>query len=178
MLGRIFRTERLVLRPWQDSDATDLYELARDERVGLPCGWQPHQSLEESRQIIMDILSAEGTYAIVEQISQQVVGAFSLRDGQASKFVTDNEREREVGFWLGVPYWERGYIPEVLVTAINYLFNETAITTLWAGYFDGNNKSKRVQEKCGFQFVETHEKHYVKPLDKVVVLHVTQLKKA
>lgn len=177
MLGNHFTTQRLILRPWQNSDATTLYELARDERVGIPCGWNPHRSLAESQQIIETILSKEGTYAIVEQLSQQVVGAFSLRDSSASDLVTDDVHEREVGYWLGVPYWGKGYMPEVVATVANHLFNQTAITTLWAGYFEGNDKSKRVQEKCGFQLVDVIDNYYIRPLDKTTTLYVTQWQK-
>ena len=50
-------TERLVLRPWSDEDAEELYGLARDPRVGEPAGWPAHGSVAESRQIIRDVLS-------------------------------------------------------------------------------------------------------------------------
>ncbi|MCW6666288.1 GNAT family N-acetyltransferase [Aerococcaceae bacterium NML190938] len=177
MLGTAFTTERLLLRPWQKNDADRLYAIASDERVGLPCGWQPHQSIEESRQIIETILSEEGTYAIVESATNQVVGAFSLRAEGASDLVEDDAHEREVGFWLGVDSWGKGYIPELVAHVAEHLFTQTPITTLWAGYFEGNDKSKRVQEKCGFQSVGIREQHYVRPLDKCVTLHITQLKK-
>ena len=44
-------TKRLFLRPFQENDAADLYEYAKDPKVGLPAGWPPHRSLEESREI-------------------------------------------------------------------------------------------------------------------------------
>lgn len=52
-------TKRLILRPWREDDAEDLYKYASDPDVGLPVGWQPHTSVENSRDIIKNVLSAE-----------------------------------------------------------------------------------------------------------------------
>ena len=48
-------TERLILRPWRESDAADLYEYAKDSRVGPIAGWPPHKSVEESAEIIRTV---------------------------------------------------------------------------------------------------------------------------
>lgn len=63
----ILETERLMLRPWSESDAESLYEFAKDPRVGPIAGWPVHTSVENSRQIIKDVLSADETYAIVQK---------------------------------------------------------------------------------------------------------------
>ena len=63
--------------------------------------------------------------------------------------------EAEVGYWIGVPFWGRGLIPEAVRELMRYAFNELGIKKLWCGYFDGNEKSKRVQEKCDFQYQDT-----------------------
>ena len=60
----IFETERLILRPWQEDDAEDLFQYASDPEIGLPAGWPPHISVENSREIIHHILSAPETYAV------------------------------------------------------------------------------------------------------------------
>ena len=59
----IIKTERLILRPWEESDAEDLYLYAKDERVGPAAGWLPHTSVENSRKIIKTVLSEPETYA-------------------------------------------------------------------------------------------------------------------
>ena len=46
------QTERLLLRPWHESDAEALYEYAKDQRVGPIAGWPVHASVENSREII------------------------------------------------------------------------------------------------------------------------------
>ena len=60
----ILETERLMLRPWSESDAESLYEFAKDSRVGPIAGWPVHTNVENSRQIIKDVLSADETYAM------------------------------------------------------------------------------------------------------------------
>ena len=57
----ILETERLILRPWEETDAEDLYEYAKDTRVGPVCGWMPHTDAENSREIIRDVLSGPET---------------------------------------------------------------------------------------------------------------------
>ena len=57
-------TERLILRPWNESDAEILYEYAKDDRVGPIAGWPVHTSVENSREIIKSVLSAPETYAV------------------------------------------------------------------------------------------------------------------
>lgn len=57
-------TERLFLRPWRESDADNLYKYAKDPLVGPIAGWPVHTSVENSLDIIKNILSAEETYAI------------------------------------------------------------------------------------------------------------------
>ena len=54
-------TERLILRPWEEGDAESLYQYAKDPEVGPIAGWPPHTSVENSRQIICDVLSADET---------------------------------------------------------------------------------------------------------------------
>ncbi len=71
-------TERLVLRPWEESDAGQLYELARDPAVGPAAGWTPHTSVEDSLKIIREILSAPGTYAVVQKESGKVIGSCGI----------------------------------------------------------------------------------------------------
>ena len=53
----ILQTQRLILRPWQEADAADLYQYAKDPRVGPIAGWQPHTSVEDSLRVIRTVLS-------------------------------------------------------------------------------------------------------------------------
>ena len=58
------KTRRLLLRPFQESDAADLYEYAKDPRVGPIAGWPVHTSVENSREIIRTVFAAPNTFAV------------------------------------------------------------------------------------------------------------------
>ena len=58
-------TERILLRPWLDSDAETLYKYASDPDVGPRAGWPPHKSVEESQEIIRTIFNTEGMWAVI-----------------------------------------------------------------------------------------------------------------
>ena len=77
-------TERLFLRPWTTEDAESLYRYASDDRVGPIAGWSAHKSVEESRQIIRDVLSAEETYVVVLKETDEPVGSIGLMIGEKS----------------------------------------------------------------------------------------------
>ena len=61
----------------------------------------------------------------------------------------------ELGYWLGKPFWGRGYMPEAAREIIRHGFEDLGMKTIWCGYYDGNQKSKRVQEKLGFVYHHT-----------------------
>ena len=61
----------------------------------------------------------------------------------------------EIGYWIGVPFWGQGLIPEATRKIMQHGFEDLGLQRLWCGYFDGNIKSKRVQEKCGFTYHHT-----------------------
>ena len=69
--------------------------------------------------------------------------------------MTDREDECELGYWLGKPFWGRGYMPEAVAELLRRAFEDLDMTTVWCGYYDGNSKSKRVQEKAGFLYHHT-----------------------
>lgn len=140
-------TQRLHFRPWTPEDAEELYQYAKDPDVGPSAGWPPHTSVENSREIIRDVLSAKGTYAVVLKQTGLPIGSIGiLRNAN----IPTKEREVEIGYWLGKPYWGQGLIPEAVAECLRYCFEELDCTKVWCAYYEGNEKSRRVQEKCGF----------------------------
>lgn len=166
-----FETERLILRPWEEKDAEELYRYAKDEKVGPISGWPVHTSVENSREIIEDVLSKEGTYAVVLKETKLPVGSIGLMFGKDSN-IDISEMEAEVGYWIGVPYWGQGLIPEAVRELMRYAFEELHMEKLWCGYFEGNKKSCRVQEKCGFIYHHTKENVYLKLMDDIRTEHI------
>ena len=74
----MLETERLLLRPWRESDAEDLYRYASDPNVGPIAGWPVHTSIENSREIIRDVFSAEETYAVCLKEDRRAIGSIGL----------------------------------------------------------------------------------------------------
>lgn len=172
----VLKTERLILRPWCEADAEDLYEYAKDPAVGPVAGWPPHQNVEESLDIIKNVLSGKECYAICEKENKKAIGAIELMlNGHTSRVQSDDECE--LGYWLGKPFWGKGYMPEAARELIRRGFEDLGMTTIWCAYFDGNEKSKRVQEKVGFVYHHTCEKVQVTLLNEVRVEHVNCLKR-
>ena len=169
-------TERLILRPWSFDDAESLYKYASDDRIGPIAGWNTHRSVDDSRQIINDVLSASGVYAVVLKETDEPVGSIGLTIGQKSNLNLPDD-EAEIGYWIGVPYWGQGLIPEAMNELIRFAFNDLKLERLWCGYFDGNEKSKRCQEKCGFKYHHTIENLYWELTDDIRTEHVTCLEK-
>ena len=67
------------------------------------------------------------------------------------------DTEGEIGYWIGVPFWGKGLIPEAVRELVRHGFEDLNLDKIWCGYFDGNEKSKRVQEKCGFSWHHTRK---------------------
>lgn len=148
------QTERLILRPWVEADAAACYEYAKDPRVGPAAGWPVHTSVENSRQVIREVLSAPETYAIVLKESGLPIGSIGLK---FHSDLAETDDEAELGFCLGVPYWGRGIMPEAAREMLRHAFEDLGLERVWCGYYDGNEKSKRVQEKLGFRYIRTTE---------------------
>lgn len=160
----MLETPRLLLRPWQDSDAESLYQYASDPQVGPAAGWAPHTSVDESRQIIRTILAEPETYALVLRSTGQAIGSAGLMLPGYSNLGL-GEGEAELGYWLGAPYWGQGLMPEAAQELIRYGFEELGLHTIWCAHFEGNIQSRRVQEKCGFVFHHTLPDTYWPAID-------------
>lgn len=167
----ILTTRRLILRPWEDADAPSLYTYAKDPAVGPIAGWTPHTSVEYSREIIRTVLGKPGTFAICLKDDPRPIGSIGLMGKDSSNLVS-SDAEAEIGYWIGVPFWGQGLVPEAVKELIRFSFEVLNLDTLWCGYFDGNERSKRVQEKCGF--THHHTTFYLR-LNKNRVEHVTRL---
>ena len=152
----MLETERLILRRWEDSDAENLYYFAKDPGVGPIAGWPPHQSVEESLDVIRNVFNGREAYAICLKTDNKAIGAIELKlNGHTD--MTERDDECELGYWLGKPFWGQGIVPEAAREMLRHAFEDIGMQKVWCGYYDGNLKSKRVQEKCGFRYQWTKE---------------------
>lgn len=169
-------TDRLILRRWTETDAENLYEYAKDPDVGPVAGWPPHKSVEESLNIIKNVFTGQECYAICEKGNNKAIGAIELKlKGHTD--LTDKEDECELGYWLGKAFWGKGYMPEAVLELLQHGFEELGMTAVWCSYCDGNDKSKRVQEKVGFVYHHTCKNVYMPLININRVCHVNYMTK-
>ncbi len=152
----MIETNRIILRPWREEDAEALYKYASNPEVGPIAGWPVHTSVEHSREIIRTVFSAPETYAIVLKETVEPVGCCGIMFANSLHTADKKQGEAEIGYWIGKPYWGHGLVPEAVNAILGRCFNELELTAVWCGYYEGNIKSKRICEKCGFRFHHTN----------------------
>ena len=96
----VLQTERLILRPWKETDAESLYEYAKDSEVGPIAGWPPHKNLEESRDVIKHVFCGSECYAVCLKTDGLAIGCIELKLNGCTD-MTDRDDECELGYWIG-----------------------------------------------------------------------------
>ena len=133
-------TEKILLRPWHDSDAETLYKYASDPDVG------PRAGREVIRTVFNDVTN---TWAIELKETKEAIGAMGYGPSYECKLPA-REGEPIVGYWVAKPYWNQGICTEALRMMIEHIRQTTDIESLISGHFIDNPASGRVMEKCGF----------------------------
>ena len=143
----ILETPRLTLRPFLDRDAEDVYAYAKDPRVGPAAGWPPHTSVENSLEIIRTVFSAPTVFALVDKQSAAVIGSAGFVGRHRTELPGPDE---ELGYALSPRFWGRGLMSEAARELIRFGFEDLGLHTIWCNHYDGNERSRRVIEACGF----------------------------
>ena len=154
--GVTLKTERLVLRPWRETDLEDFNAYARVDGVGQMAGWMPHRSVEESKEILDMFIREKKTFAL--EYEGTAIGSLGIETYAESRYpelALADKRGREIGYVLSKDYWGRGLMPEAVRAVIRYLFEDVGLDFLMVGHFTRNQRSRRVIEKCGFTYVKT-----------------------
>ncbi len=147
--GVVLKTERLTLRSWKEADLDDFYEYASVDGVGQAAGWLPHESREQSLAILTKFIEGKKTFAV--ELDGRVVGSVGIEKyNEAELPELNGEFGRELGFVLAKSCWGRGLMTEAVREVIRYCFDELHLDFLVCGHFLGNERSARVQAKCGF----------------------------
>ncbi len=153
----MIETKRLILRKWRTDDAGALFKYASDKRVSELALWPCHDSIDMSREVIEKIFApAPHTFAMVLRDTDEPVGCIGLvpRGAEHHSF---GMSEREIGYWIGYPYWGKGLTTEALEGLIDYCRHSLDINTLMITTDSRNVASQRVAEKCGFRFMELYD---------------------
>lgn len=151
--GIVIETQRLILRPFKQSDLDDFYEYASVDGVGEMAGWKHHESKDESQSILDLFINEDKTFAIVLKENNKVIGSLGVEEYGMEEALSEfyEYQGREIGYVLSKDYWGKGLMPEAVEAAIDYLFNVQKLDFLTCGYYEFNSQSKKVQEKCGFK---------------------------
>ncbi len=151
-------TERLILRPFSPQDALDVQNLAGERAIAATTLSIPHP--------YEDGMAEEwiGHHQVRFDSGESVVFAITLREGGALigaiGFELQKEHSRaEMGYWVGVPYWNQGYCTEAAREMLRYGFKELGLNRITATYFQGNPASGRVMQKIGMQHEGTLRQH-------------------
>lgn len=142
-------TERLMLRPWDDMDAEELFELAKDPEIGRWCGWEPHKKIGDTLFVLHNFLEVDETYAICLKENRRVVGSITL---MFDSELVNNKKECELGFWIGTKYQKNGYAFEASKRVIAHAFEDLRVNKIWCECFEDNIKSIGLIEKLNFIF--------------------------
>jgi RimJ/RimL family protein N-acetyltransferase len=137
-------TERLVLRAPRLADVKAIARLVNDRRIAENTARIPHPyGAADAEQFIADANRQDGeaTFAIV--LKGETIGICG---------VAPREAAAELGYWVGVPYWNRGYATEAVRAVIDHAFGDLGHDALQANARVSNPASRRVLEKCGFQW--------------------------
>lgn len=144
---RLFDDE-ILIRDLVLKDADDYYEYGSDPNVGPNAGWKPFPSLEVARRVLSGNILAKDVFAIVLKKEKKLVGTISLYNYGIRKY----NKVKTLGFSLSSKYWNHGIMTRCVKMMIDYVFTKTECEVLEVGHHVDNYNSKRVIEKCKFNY--------------------------
>jgi RimJ/RimL family protein N-acetyltransferase len=142
----VLATARLRLRAPQREDATAIAALANDRRIAENTARIPHP---------YTFADAEGFLRYLEESETETAFAITRADDTLigiCGLLMKPRKTPEIGYWLGVPYWGQGYATEAARALIDHAFEDLGLERLEAGARVSNPASRRVLEKCGYQW--------------------------
>ncbi len=142
MSGFEIRTNRLVLRQLTSADAARIAELGGDWDVASMTSRMPYPyTVHAAYQWIDDLETGEKVFGITHAGELTGITGYTL---------APDHRSAEIGYWIGKPYWGRGFATEAAQAVIEYCFRHTRVKRITCGHFADNPASRRVIEKLGF----------------------------
>ena len=147
--------ERIVIRDLRYSDQSNFYEYGKDPKVGPMAGWKPFPSREVSDRMLTANMINREMFAIT--LEDKLIGTISLYNKPYRKY----NKAKTLGFSLRSDYWNQGIMTEAVKLMIEYVFTKTDCLILEVAHHVGNYASKRVIEKCGFNYDGRFNKYKV-----------------
>ncbi len=157
------RTERLVLRPFQLSDAGTVQQLAGERSIADTTAVIPHPYLDgvaeawiaTHEKAFADGVAAHFALTLLE--GGELIGAIGLH-------IVPEHGRAELGYWIAVPHWGRGYATEAARAVVAFGFESLNLHRIQASHITRNPASGRVLEKAGMKF-EGIRRHAFKKWD-------------
>jgi RimJ/RimL family protein N-acetyltransferase len=141
----VLETERLVLRTPTLADVKAIASLANDRRIAQNTSRLPHPyTMHDAETFVKSVEQQSGEASFTISRDGDFMGMISVMSGRGEF--------PEIGYWLGLPYWGQGYATEAARAIIDFAFEGLECTEIRAGARVINTASRRVLEKCGFQW--------------------------
>ena len=152
-------TPRLLLRPFRLEDAPQVQRLAGAREVAANTLNIPHPYEDGMAEGFIENTirswanGGDSTFAITLRETGELVGCIGL--GVKGRF-----HHAEMGYWIGVPYWNQGYATEAAAAMLQFGFEALGLHRIYASILVGNGASGRVQEKIGMKYEGRFREHY------------------
>jgi RimJ/RimL family protein N-acetyltransferase len=141
----VLRTARLVLRAPRADDAKAIKALINDRRIAENTARIPHPyTLKDAKAFIASASSGRQPQFVITLADGRLIGGCGIGTLRADG--------PEIGYWIGIPHWRNGYATEAARALIDHAFGDLDYEVLRAGARVTNPASRRVLEKCGFQW--------------------------
>ncbi len=157
----VIKTDRLILRPFEVNDSPEVNKYAGDKKissntVSIPYPYDEEMAKEWIKGHPQRFREGKGVdYAVIQQEDQKLVGAIGLN-------INDTHKHAELGYWVGMPYWGKGYATEASAGLLRYGFEERHLNRIYAYYFVSNPASGRVMQNIGLQLEGRLREHIYK----------------
>jgi ribosomal-protein-alanine N-acetyltransferase len=152
---KAINTDRLLLRRFELDDAYNMFKnWANDSEVTKFLTWEPHSSIEVTKEIIdqwVNNYKDTKTYEWAIELKEigEVIGSISIVK------LDDKNYSCEIGYCMSRKYWGKGIMSESLEVVIHYLFSEIGFNRIFAKYDTNNVASGKVMLKCGMKYEGT-----------------------
>ena len=153
-------TQRLILRRFKVSDSKDMFlNWANDESVTKFLTWEPHQSIEETKQLLVEWVKSYNKsdyyqWGIVLKEEDVLIGSIAA-------VKTDEELNiAEIGYCMGKKWWGKGIMAEALKRVIEFFFDEVEVKKVVAKHYIDNINSGKVMKKAGMTYEKTVEEEF------------------
>lgn len=159
-------TENLKLRPLTMADAGDVFAYSKSQNVGPRAGWKPHESIEETQEIMKTIFVGQENIWGIEK-DHRIIGSIGLIEDPHRQ----NDQARMLGYALSEDFWGQGIMTEAARAVLAYGFDTLGLGLISVVHYPENFGSRRVIEKCGFQYEGT-----IRQADKIYTGEILDVK--